>query len=258
MLSDNPMEFTKENIDMYFKELAKEYKRLGGRNCPVEIVLIGGAAIIESCGFRNMTTDIDAIIPAVGIMKDAINYVGDKFGLPNGWLNADFMKTSSYSPRLSSFSKPYKTFHQILNVRYVSGEYLIAMKLKSGREYKNDLSDIIGILAEQKKSGEPITLEQITTAIGNLYGGMDRIDNKSVSFIQAVLDNGRFEEMYTEILKSEQNTKSVLISFEENYPGALSEANIDSVVENAVRKSEDKTSVRAALEKFRNTQKTER
>ena len=71
-MSDNTIEFTKENIDLYFKELSKEYKKLGGRNTPAEIVLIGGAAIIENYGFRNMTTDIDAIIPAMGIMKDAI------------------------------------------------------------------------------------------------------------------------------------------------------------------------------------------
>jgi len=210
-LSDNTVEFTKDNIDLYFKELSKEYKKLGGRNCPVEIVLIGGAAIIESYGFRNMTTDIDAIIPAMGIMKDAINHVGDKFGLPNGWLNADFMKASSYSPKLSAFSKPYRIFNQVLNVRTVSGEYLIAMKLKSGREYKNDLSDIIGILAEHERAGNPITLEQITVAVDDLYGGMNQIDDKSLSFIRAVLENGRFEEMYAAIRECEQNTKSVLI-----------------------------------------------
>ena len=61
---DNSVKFTKDNIDLYFKELSKEYKRLGGRNIPVEIVLIGGAAIVESYRFRNMTIDIDAIIPA--------------------------------------------------------------------------------------------------------------------------------------------------------------------------------------------------
>lgn len=64
-MSDNSIEFTKENIDTCFKELSKEYKRLGGRNTPVEIILIGGAAIVENYDFRNMTTDIDDIIPAV-------------------------------------------------------------------------------------------------------------------------------------------------------------------------------------------------
>lgn len=255
-MSDNSVEFTKENIDLYFKELSKEYKRLGGRNMPVEIILIGGAAIVESYGFRNMTTDIDAIIPAMGIMKDAINRVGDKFGLPNGWLNADFMQTASYSPKLSGYSKHFKTFNQVLNVRFISGEYLIAMKLKSGREYKNDLSDIIGILAEHEKNGNPITMEAITVAVGNLYGGMDQIDEKSVSFINAVMENKRYEEMYDIIRETEKNTKSVLLAFDKKYPGVLVDSNIDSVIENADRKSEDKISVRATLERLKKEQKT--
>ena len=255
-MSENTAEFTKDNIDIYFKELSKEYKRLGGRNTPVEIVLIGGAAIIESYGFRSMTTDIDAIIPAMGIMKDAINHVGERFGLPNGWLNADFMKTSSYSPKLSAYSKPYRTFNQVLNVRTVSGEYLIAMKLKSGRQYKNDLSDIIGILAEHEKKNDPITFGAIFEAVENLYGGWNEIDEKAVSFIKAVLDNGKFEEMYAVIRENEQSTRSVLISFEEKYPGVLAEGNIDSVIENADIKSENKVSVRATLEKLKKQQET--
>lgn len=257
-MSDYTVEFTKDNIDLYFKELSKEYKKLGGKNTPVDIVLIGGAAIIESYGFRNMTADIDAIIPAAGIMKDAINHVGDEFGLPNGWLNADFMKTSSYSSRLPEFSKPYKTFNQVLHVRYISGEYLIAMKMKSGREYKNDLSDILGILAEHEKKANPISLEQIIVAVENLYGGMSKINEKSVSFINAVMENGNFEEMYAAIRENEKGTKSVLLAFEEKYPGVLGENNIDSIIENADRKSEDKISIRAAIEKIRKKQESKK
>ncbi len=254
-MSDNSVKFTKDNIDLYFKELSKEYKRLGGRNIPVEIVLIGGAAIVESYGFRNMTTDIDAIIPAMGIMKDAINRVGDKFDLPNGWLNSDFMQTASYSPKLLSYSKYYKTFNQVLNVRYISGEYLIAMKLKSGRDYKNDLSDIIGILAEHKKNGDTITMETINVAVDNLYGGMNKIDKKAVSFINGVMENERYEELYDAIRESEQKTRSVLLAFDKKYPGVLGESNINSVIENADKKSEDKVSVRATLERFKKEQK---
>ena len=40
--------FNKDNLDMIFKELAKEYKKLGGKAVPAEIILIGGAAIIEN------------------------------------------------------------------------------------------------------------------------------------------------------------------------------------------------------------------
>ena len=91
--------FTKGNLDTYLKELAKEMKRLNGRSVHAEIVLVGGAAILTNYGFRDMTSDIDAVIHANSSMKEAINAVGDKFDLPNGWLNADFMHTGSYSSK---------------------------------------------------------------------------------------------------------------------------------------------------------------
>ena len=47
VLSENSRVFTKDNINLFFRDLSKEYKRLGGKNTPVEIILIGGAAIIE-------------------------------------------------------------------------------------------------------------------------------------------------------------------------------------------------------------------
>ena len=62
MLSENSRVFTKDNINLFFRDLSREYKKLGGKNAPVEIILIGGAAIIESYSFRVMTTDIDAMI----------------------------------------------------------------------------------------------------------------------------------------------------------------------------------------------------
>lgn len=71
MSSDN---FTKENLDTYLKELAKEFRRLNGKSMPAEIVLVGGAAILANYGFRNMTTDIDAVIHTASSMKEAINF----------------------------------------------------------------------------------------------------------------------------------------------------------------------------------------
>ena len=104
MSSEKQVEFTKENIDLYLKEVAKEYRKQVGKNMPAEFVLIGGASVLINYGFRNMTTDIDALIEAASAMKDAINRVGDQYELPNGWLNADFKNTDSYSAKLSQFS----------------------------------------------------------------------------------------------------------------------------------------------------------
>ena len=62
MSSENKNFFTRENLDTYLKELAKEFRKLNGKDMPAEIILIGGAAILANYGFRDMTTDVDAII----------------------------------------------------------------------------------------------------------------------------------------------------------------------------------------------------
>ena len=92
--------FTKDNLDLYLKELAKVFRRLNGKEMPAEIILIGGASVLANYGFRDMTYDVDAVIMASSVMKEAINQVGDIFHLPNGWLNTDFDRTSSFSPKL--------------------------------------------------------------------------------------------------------------------------------------------------------------
>lgn len=63
--------FSKESLDMYLKQLAKEFRKLNGKAMPAEIILIGGASILANYGFRDMSYDIDALIIASSAMKDA-------------------------------------------------------------------------------------------------------------------------------------------------------------------------------------------
>ncbi len=142
MLSDKP--FRKEDLDLYLKELAKEFRKRNGKTISAEITLIGGASILINYGFREMTYDMDAIMDAASSIRDAITIVGDRYSLPHGWINDDFMKTDSYTPRIVQYSRYYRTYSNIMTIRTVTGEYLVAMKLRSGRQYKFDLSDIIG------------------------------------------------------------------------------------------------------------------
>lgn len=222
--------FTKENLDNYLKELAKEYRKLGGKGMPAEIVLVGGAAILSRYGFRDMTTDIDAIIHAASSMKDAINRVGDKFDLPNKWLNADFIRTGSYSSRLAEVSVYYKEFSNVLTVRVVADEYLVAMKLRSGRKYKNDLSDIIGVLAENERNNKPITMGMIDNAVEKLYGGWSDFPEDSKPFIETAIRNGNFEEVYSSVKAEEKESKEILIDFEKEYQNAANASNVDEIL----------------------------
>ena len=249
-MSKERFEFTKDNIDVYLKEVAKEYRRQGGKNMPAELILIGGASVLINYGFRNMTADIDAVIRAASCMKDAINRVGDRYALPNGWLNDDFMNTDSYSPKLHQFSEYYKTYSNVLTIRTIAAEYLIAMKLRSGRLYKSDLSDILGILTEHEKRGTPIMMAQIQKAVTDLYGGWEMLSVPSQAFIENVMQDGRFSELYEQTVSGERETKELLIQFTQDYPGKMNDSNVDEIAGNLQRKT-NRASVIAQLQKLK-------
>ena len=232
--------FTKENLNACLKELGKEFRKLNGIKMPAEIILIGGAAILANYGFREVTYDIDAVILASSAMKDAINNVGDRLGLPNGWLNADFKKTASFSDKLPEVSVYYRTFSNVLTVRVIAAEYLIAMKLMSGRQYKNDLSDIAGVLWEHEKNGDSISKERVYKAVSTLYGDDAEIPPISQKTINDAFNYGDYERAYNEIRENEKHAKEILIDFDRAYPGELKGGKIEAIVEMAKMKRRDK------------------
>lgn len=221
---------TKENLDTYLKEVAKQFRKLNGKSMPAEITLIGGASILINYGFRDSTYDVDALIQASSSMKDAINYVTDTMGLPNGWLNEDFKNTKSYTPRLVNYSKYYRTFSNVLTVRTITGEYLVAMKLMAYRQYKHDISDIVGILRDQQKAGDPLSYERIEKAVTDLYDGWENLPADAQTMIRSILANEDLDALYELYANEEAAAKDALITFESEYPDVLKEDNLTDIL----------------------------
>lgn len=232
--------FKKENMDIYLKELAKEFRKQNGKSVPAEIILIGGAAVLINYGFRDITYDMDAIIEASSSMKDAINTVGDKYGLPKGWLNSDFENTASYTPKIKQYSKYYHTFSNVITFRTVTGEYLIAMKLMAGRQYKYDLSDIIGILLAHEKAENPLTLETIKQAVCNLYGSYEALPVNSRTFIEQALMKQNYASLYLQVREEEQLNKAILLDFQDKYPNITNQDNVNDIIETIKKRQNSK------------------
>ena len=223
--------FTNKNIDNYLKALAKEYRKLSGKKMPAEIIIVGGASTLINYGFRENTYDIDAIMQSSSAMKDAISNISNNMDLKPTWINSDFIRTKSYSPKLIQYSKYYKTFSNIVQFRTVTGEYLIAMKLMSARQFKNDLSDIVGIIKENKPS---IKLEDIKRASKELYNSYENLPDFSKSFIESLYAS--FNISYEETREKEVANKKLLMDFDDNYPNILNEANVDDILEKLNKK----------------------
>ena len=217
--------FTKNNIERYLNDLSKELKREFGKNSEFELIIVGGASILLNYGFRDQTLDVDAFISNQNTIKEAVFRTAEKYGLKDAWLNSDFKTTKSFSDKLVQYSKYYKTFNQVLHVRTVKDEYLVAMKLISFRSYKHDWSDIVGIL----KENPTITFDTIKKAFINLYDSLDRMSDDALNFISTELENS---SSFSRLKEIEEENKALLQNFEKDYVNVLNEDNICDVLQN--------------------------
>jgi hypothetical protein len=222
-------DFNRSNIDHYLYLVAKEYKKENRSNPEAEIIIVGGASMIMNYSFRDTTTDIDSIIRASSSMKDVINKIGDENGLGTGWLNEDFKNTVSYSYKLIENSRFYKKFCNCLSVRTVSDEYLLAMKVRSARIYKHDLSDIIGIIKEHQEMGKEITFELLNDAYRKLYD--EDISEPMADKLNEIFKHNDLEELFYSTKEEENKNLEAVKRAEAEYKDAVNEKNINSFIE---------------------------
>ena len=104
------------------------------------------------------------------------------------------------------------------------------MKLCSGRQYKNDISDILGILAAHEESGNPISMEMIDGAVCDLYGSWECIPVIARDFIHSVIQKDNYSGMISGIRESEKEVRDALIEYEVKYPGRVNMSNVDGIV----------------------------
>ncbi len=160
---------TRANTMDIIRRFAKEYRKVLGK-APAEIIIVGGGSIMLNYKFRDATQDLDVILHAVSGIKDIITQFAEENHLPRDWMNADFVKTVSYSDVLTEVSRHFCWFNNhTLEIRTVSGIYLIAMKIRAHRDYRNDISDAIGILMEEAEAGNHFSYAEIETAYYKLY-----------------------------------------------------------------------------------------
>lgn len=210
----------RNKLDYLLVELGKEYRKLSKN--PIQIIVVGGAAILIRYSFRTMSLDLDGMfVPNSDALKQAINNVADKNNIPVHWLNDDFKYTESFSKNIFLYSDYYKTFSNIIEVRLVKPSYLIAMKLVSSRIYRNDLSDALGIILEEKNNNNQIGKSDIIESLTNLYGDNyeKKMSTESKQFLNDIYDeHADLEQMFAAMKDSEVKNSITLTDIKKNNP----------------------------------------
>lgn len=221
---------TRDNAFELIKKFAKEYRKELGK-APGEIIFVGGGSIMLNYRFRDATQDFDVILKTVSGVKDVIAKFADDNELPRDWMNSDFIRTASYSSVLAEVSKHFCTLNNgTLEIRTVSGVYLIAMKLMARREYRNDISDAIGILIEEKDSGKDISYEDIKNAYKRLYDGAEIPEKLAVKMREICeMDLDSLKRFYTKQFSSEDDIGERIVNYIED-GASINAKNVEDVI----------------------------
>ncbi|MCR5185395.1 MAG: hypothetical protein K6C32_04905 [Bacilli bacterium] len=205
------MFINKENVENILNDLAKQIRKKNkakGLSC--ELIIVGGASILLNYGFRDSTEDIDCYDSNGLLMNEVIDEIAKKYSLPSDWINTSFIHSSSYSPKLVQYSTFYKTYcNGVLIVRTIKDEYLLAMKMVSARKYKNDYSDVAGIIHYLKSNNIELTFERIEKAVIDLYGDTTLISKEMIAFVKREFasDNNDYED----VKEIEKNNRLIAI-----------------------------------------------
>lgn len=226
---------TRENAPDIIKQFAKEYRKELGK-VPGEIIIVGGGSIMLNYKFRDATQDFDVILKTVSGVTDIIKKFADENGLPRDWMNTDFVKTVSYSDKLYEVSKHLWSLNNgTLEIRTVTGVYLIAMKLMAHRDYRNDISDVIGILIEEKEVGMKITYNDIVNAYRKLYRSEIPVEIEETVKTLTNLQLTELKDLYEQQKKSEQGLGEKIITYIDD--GAeINTRNVEDVIAAIKRK----------------------
>lgn len=167
------VDFNRDFIDNLLYEFAKNISKKY-KNIPIDITIVGGAAILLQAEFRDTTEDIDIVKDKLLDIKQSLIELSDSMNISYNSINDNFMYSKSFSRQLYKYSKLYK---KIRNVSFyiVDLKAIACMKMIAGRKGTNDLTDIENIIEVTSLSKEE-AIEILTTLYGAEYSKMLNID----------------------------------------------------------------------------------
>jgi hypothetical protein len=131
-----------EEIKKLFIELNEELNTQGEVG---EIGIVGGAVMCLVYNARNATRDVDAIFEPVKAIRNAVEKISQKHGLPKDWLN-----DAAKAYLQDNFKRQEVLSLSNLRVWAPEPRYMLAMKCLSARWDTHDKDDVIFLLKHLK------------------------------------------------------------------------------------------------------------
>lgn len=188
--------FSTDEMKSILTELATEYDKTSGE--PLTVLIVGGSAAIFHFDFKKVTKDIDIILSkASPIFEECKEIISNRFSV---FFDKALFEVRENSPE--HFEKvileetfPLDTSSKKLSFRVLNKKATVGYYMYGFRRYRHDFSNILGMLIEERKKGNPLTANDLENYFEEIYAGCVSLRDEAKNFLKTLDDCPDLEKL---------------------------------------------------------------
>ena len=175
--------FSTDEMKSILTELATEYDKTSGE--PLTVLIVGGSAAIFHFDFKKVTKDIDIILSkASPIFEECKEIISNRFSVffDKAPFEVRENNTEHFEKIILEETFPLDINSKKLSFRLSNKKMLFGSSLNWFRRYKHHVSNILSMLIEKRKKGNPLTANDLENYFEEIYAGCVSLSEEVKNF----------------------------------------------------------------------------
>lgn len=188
--------FSTDEIKSILFELATEYDKTSGE--PLTVLIVGGSATIFQFDFKKDTKDIDLVLTkASPIFAECEQIISNRFGVFLDELDFEVREKNPehFKKIILEETFPLDINSKKLSFRVSNKKMLFGSCLHWFRRYKYHVSNILSMLIEERKKGNPLTANDLENYFKEIYAGCVSLRDETKEFLKTLDDCPDLEKL---------------------------------------------------------------
>lgn len=188
--------FSTDEIKSILSELAAEYDKTSGE--PLTVLIAGGSAAMFHFDFKKDTKDIDIVLTkASPIFDECKQIISNRFGVFFDELVFEIRENNPahFEKIILAETFPLDINSKKLSFRVCNKKMLFGCSLHWFRRYKHHVSNILTMLIEERKKGNPLTANDLENYFEEIYAGCVSLSDETKEFLKTLDDCPDLEKL---------------------------------------------------------------
>lgn len=179
--------YSTDEMKSILTELATEYDKTSGE--PLTVLIVGGSAAIFHFDFKKDTKDIDIVLAKASPIFDECNQIiSNRFDVLIDDLTFEVRENNPahFEKIILEETFPLDIKSKRLSFRVCNKKMLFGCSLHWFRRYKHHVSNILAMLIEERKKGNPLSANDLENYFEEIYAGCVSLSDEVKEFLKTL------------------------------------------------------------------------